>query len=386
MPSHDLAAPPDSPAPPRGWRSVAARFRAQSGRARTLQAAALALVIVAACLALLGRRPNPLLASPILAIRELQAKALYYNGPAWPALRQDRPELLAEGDRHFDSPHVRSFTQAVQNPKLFRQLYRQDRFDKLLLVGDPSQYRPLLKHLYETKDWAVTYVDHTSLVFERAPAAPWQLGQLDAVLAKFGAASNRDRATFFALTAGKLVALNDAANARTLLERARALDPKAPELWSVQAQYHLARGEWRECETAADRALDLERGNLGAMGTKAQVLYATRRFNDAYAISKKLTERLPDDPSMLFYHAKIAHEARIFEEEARVLRKLIALAERSNWPTTGYRVYLGQALGSAGEKGAAIEEFDKVMADPDLPPEQREFAVECMKVIRSQGN
>jgi predicted Zn-dependent protease len=293
--------------------------------------------------------------------------------------------LLGESAQYADSLRVRSFSQAVQNPKLFRQLDRQERFDKLLLVGDPSQYRPLLEHLVETRDWTAVYVDHISLIFQRGAASPWQVGQIEAVLARFGNAPPRDRAAFLALTAGKLVALHDWPAARTLLDRARALGPKAPEVWSVQAQYHLGRGEWKECEAAADRALELERGHLAAMGTKAQVLYATKRFNEAYALSRKLIERLPDDPAMLFYHAKIAHEARAFGEEARVLRRLILLAEREQRPSSGYRVYLGQSLASAGEAAQALEEFGKAMADPDLPKTQRDFAQDCVKLIRSQG-
>jgi tetratricopeptide (TPR) repeat protein len=121
------------------------------------------------------------------------------------------------------------------------------------------------------------------------------------------------------------------------------------------------------------------------MGTKAQVLYSTKRFNEAYALSRKLIERLPDDPGMLFYHAKIAHEARALGEEARVLRRLILLAEQEERPTSGYRVYLGQSLASAGEAGPALEEFGKAMADPDLPKPQRDFAEDCVKLIRSQA-
>jgi tetratricopeptide (TPR) repeat protein len=385
MPSPDSAALSDSAPAPRGWRGVAARFQRQSRSARTLQAGALALVVIAACLSLVARRPNPLLSTPALALEGLHAKSLYYNGPAWPWLRDRRPDLLGESERYVDSARVRSFTQAVQNPKLFRQLDRQERFDKLLLIGDPSQYRPLLEHLVETKDWTVAYVDHMSLIFQRAPATAWQVGQVDALLDRFRGAPARDRAAFLALTAAKLVALHDWPAARTLLDRARALDARAPEVWSVQAQYHLGRGEWKDCEAAADRALELERGHLAAMGTKAQVLYSTKRFNEAYALSRKLIERLPDDPGMLFYHAKIAHEARALGEEARVLRRLILLAEQEERPTSGYRVYLGQSLASAGEAGPALEEFGKAMADPDLPKPQRDFAEDCVKLIRSQG-
>src|SRR4051812_16712816 len=195
--------------PPRGWRGLVDRFQAQSLRVRTLQAGALGLVVVALCLSLLGRRPNSLLTTPALALEGLQAKALYYNGPAWRWLHERRPDLLGESARYPDSQRVRSFTQAVQNPKLFRQLDRQERFDKLLLIGDPSQYRPLLEHLVETKDWTVVYVDHTSLIFQRAPANPWRVEQVDALLARFGGAPARERAAFLALTAAKVVALHD---------------------------------------------------------------------------------------------------------------------------------------------------------------------------------
>ena len=68
-----------------------------------------------------------------------------------------------------------------------------------------------------------------------------------------------------------------------------------------------------------------------------------------------------------------------------MLRKLIALAEKSDRPTSGYRVYLGQSLARAGEARPALEEFAKAMSDPDLPKDQRDFAVDCVKVIRSQG-
>ena len=57
--------------------------------------------------------------------------------------------------------------QAVENPKLFRQLDRQYRFDALLLIGDPSQYRQLLEHLLEANDWTLTYLDHAALIYKR---------------------------------------------------------------------------------------------------------------------------------------------------------------------------------------------------------------------------
>ncbi len=367
------------------WR----RFSPATGRGRRVAAAVVLLLLLSGIGAGLmnwrgWRKENLLLTSPVLAVEELRPSSLYYNGLAWPWLHRLRPDLLSEAEERGDAERVRSFTQAVQSPKLFRQLDRQFRFETLLLVGDPSQFRPLLDHLLETRDWTLTYVDPTSLIWKRGAVAPWDLHRLDAVRARFATASARDRGTFLALCAGKLLAVREPAAARALLEEAQTLGANSAEVESVWAQYHLARGEWHDAEAAADRALKLDGTSLAALGCKAQALYATKRFGEAYALSKRLMERRPDDPNLLFYHAKIAHEARAFEQEADALRRLILLAEANDRPTATYRVYLGQALASSGEAQPALSEFQRAIADPECPPEQRQFARDCVQHVRSQ--
>ena len=83
--------------------------------------------------------------------------------------------------------------QAVQNPKLFRQLDRQHRFDTLLLVGDPSQYRPLLEHLLEAKDWTLQYLDHTSLIYRRSAETPWKPDDFVAIRERLAEIRSRAR-------------------------------------------------------------------------------------------------------------------------------------------------------------------------------------------------
>jgi tetratricopeptide (TPR) repeat protein len=331
-----------------------------------------------------ARKENPLLVTPSIALEGLQSKSLYFNGAAWPWLKLKRPDLLKPEESEPNSERVRDFSQAVQNPKLFRQLDRQDRFDTLLLVGDPTQYRMLLEHLLETQDWGVSYVDHIAVVFKRGGAEKWSLARLEPVRQRFAHASREDRAIFLAKTASKLIALREPAAARQLLGEADALGSAVPDVESTRAQYHLSRGEWKEALAAAERALKIDGTDLSALGTKAQALYSTKRFAEAYNISKQLVAKLPDEPNILFYHARIAHEAKAFQEEAKVLRRLIVMAEADHRPTAGYRVYLGQSLASAGEASPALAEFQAALADPDLPKEQREFAMECMEVIRQQ--
>jgi hypothetical protein len=96
-----------------------------------------------------------------------------------------------------------------------------------------------------------------------------------------------------------------------------------------------------------------------------------------------LLAKLPEEPGVLFYHAKIAHEAKRWEDEIAVMKRLIALAEKAQKPVSGYRIYLAQAYASAGERDKSIEEFDTALRDPDLPEEQRKYADESVMKLRA---
>lgn len=331
-----------------------------------------------------ARSENPLVSTPRLAIEALGAKSLYYNGPARPWLLAQRSDLLAADDRESSSERARLFAQATLSVPLFRQLDRRHRFDTLLLVGDPSGYRTLLDHLVEAKDFTLSYVDHTSLVFARSRTAPWTRQAFDKVRAKLPGVSDRESAEVLAQTASKLTAAHRESDAKSLLDEALKLDAKSADVWSGLASYWTARGEFRDALAAADRALKLDRQHLGALSTRTQVLYATKRYNEALALSQQLMERLPNDPNVLFKHAQIAHEAHAFQREITALEKLIALADAEQRSTTGYRLYLAQSYMAASKAQPAIEAFTRVLADPELPEDQRKFAQESIERIKSR--
>ena len=365
--------------------SVSSIFR--TPRVRMMIALALlAVLALGVKVWLFTERDGPLLATPRLAIEALPGgTSLYFNGAARPWLLAQRADRLTTEDRDERSDRARAMVQAVQNPKLFRQLDRQRRFGTLLLTGDPSQYRPLLDHLLEAKDFAPVYVDATSVIFQRDAARSWDAGDLAAVRAKFAQSPVREQAKFLALTGGKLVALRRAEDARKLLDEALALNPKSKEAWSGLALLHMNRGAGKEAMEAADKALAIDGKFLPALATKTQLLYASKYFSDAYDLSTKLVERVPDDPGILFYHAKIAHEAHAYRAEIKALVKLIAMAEAAERPTAGYQVYLGQAHASAGDAKPAAEAFSKALADPELPEDQRDFAEDNLARIRKRA-
>ena len=345
-----------------------------------------ALLLAAAGWWKLGRSPSvhPLLESPTLLLADVQAQKLYFNGPAYDWLRTRRPDLLAPEDRAEPTPRTRAFAQAVLAPPLFRQADRQQRFDALLFLGDPSQYRPLLEHLVETKDWSLSYVDHWGMVFRRAGGSAWKLADLAPVRARFAGASARDRALFLAQTGMKLVAVREFTAARQVLDEAAQLEARLPDVWNGLAVWHLQRREYAEAFAGADRALALDKDHLPSLATKTLLLYGTRQFSEAYALSSQLIARLPEDPNLLFYHAKIAHEAHAYTAEVETLKKLIARAEDEDRPVSGYQLYLGQAYLSLSDGRGALDAFMNVLNDPDLPQDQRDFARENIARIKKR--
>jgi hypothetical protein len=356
---------------------------------RKLLAAVGALVLIVAIWFARGlwQRPDPLLTTPVLALESLSAKSLYFNGIARPEMLKQRPDLLTAEDRDDGSERTRGMIQAVQNPKLFRQLDRQYRFDTLLLTGDPSQFKPLLDHLVETKTWTLRYADHTSLVFRREGGKTWELADFAAVRARLAKHSAKERAVALAQTATKVLAAGLPEAGKALLDEASQLAPRDPEVANGLAIYHLGRGEWREAAAQVERALAADRKFLPALATKTQLLYGTKRFSEAYDLSRQVVERLPDDPGLLFYHAKIAHEAHAYKAEIAALEKLIAWAEAAGRPVGGYQIYLGQAYASTGDATRSMDSFMLALNDPDLPNDQRAFARENIARIKKRtGN
>ena len=130
-----------------------------------------------------------------------------------------------------------------------------------------------------------------------------------------------------------------------------------------------------------DRALALQPDFTPAMTTKAQILFGARRFDDALAISDKIVQEHPDDPSMLFLHATISHEAHAYQREIAALKHLIELAQAQGQSTTGYEIYLGQAYAETGDAMPSLIAFKKAVDAPDISPEQRKFAQDCIDKI-----
>ena len=326
----------------------------------------------------------PELESSLEHLRSMGAKAVYFNGPAFPHLVRLRPDWLPVADHSISSERVRSMAQSALSPKLFRQLDRQERFDALLLVGDPVQFRPLMEHLNRTRDWALDRVDPWCLVYKRGDQEGFTADSIWKVVRESDAKKASERAGAMAAMAERLVAASRLSAAGELIEAAKQVDSGHPAVSVAEGWYRLARGEWKQAVAAAERALKADKTSQPALSVKAQGLYYTKNYLAAYDLSLRLLEESPDDPVMLFTHAKIAHEVKSYGEEIQILEKLIGIANREKRSPSWYHVYLGQALAVTGKGREAILNFDKALSDPELPPDQKDFATSARAKVALQ--
>jgi tetratricopeptide (TPR) repeat protein len=307
------------------------------------------------------------------------------NRGAVSAVASTAPAEQALGGKSlFRLDREKDFAPAAQNPRLFRQLDRVYHFDALLLTGDPSLFRPLLKHLLETKDWTLAYLDQTALGFRRAPAREWTPDDLKPLREKFAAADKATRVLFLSGLASRLMAIDRTADALDALEDALKLDPQSAEALTQRGIYKMRFAMWTDALDAAAAALHSRKDYPPALAIRAQALYALRKFGEAFGASQKLLALAPDDPQTLFLHARIAHEAHAYDSEVAALRHLVELAEKAGQSTSGYRIYLGQALAKRDDRDEALAEFQKAIDAGDLSDEQTDFARETIRHIKGE--
>jgi tetratricopeptide (TPR) repeat protein len=320
---------------------------------------------------------DPKLAGEQLAIARLtDVHYLFFSPGSHADLLAQRPDLVSAADE-------RSFAEALQTPSIFRNLDHQRQFDALLLSGDPTTYKPLLHHLADAKDFVLTWLDNANLIFSRPGARPWAESDLNAEALQF---QGENHARFLSGAATRLIAIGQLHMARRALDAAGPDGKDLPEYWTALALYDGELTHWTDAFSSLDRALALQPDYTPALATKAQILFGARRFDEALAISDEVVEQHPDDPTMLFLHATIAHQAHSYDREIAALKHLIDLADAQGQSTTGYRIYLGQAYAEHGDAMLSLVQFQKAVQSPDISPEQKQFAQECIGKINGAIN
>lgn len=338
--------------------------------------------MAAAILSLSACAPKPLspeLSTPVLAVKQglgETAGKIYFTPEALSAL---------PGSAEENARLAAMYRATLHNPKAWRALYRQERFDTVLLTGDPAAFRPLLEHLRESADWVLTYVDATSMIFRRtAGATPWTLAALDPLRATFAALPQREQLLFRVQTIHRLAALHRLEDAKALLDETLKLDPDFPPALTELASWHAMQAQWEPALAAATRAVKSDKNYLPAVEAEANALFAHGRFQEALARTRRLVREQPENGASLYLHAKVTHAARAFQEEIEVLQKIIAMAEAERMPTGTWRVYLGQAYGATGDGVASIAQFELALKDQSLSEAERKFATRAIERIKGR--
>jgi tetratricopeptide (TPR) repeat protein len=320
---------------------------------------------------------------PVLLLAEVKGRSLFLSPTARDAAVRLRPELLTADDRDPASMRSRSFQQAMLHERLFDALADRYSFDEVVLSGDASQLQNMADHLLAERRYELVYLDHWGVIFSKAGAGRtrWHPAQLDALRARMGSLRRRDEAAFLAQTARKLLMVKEYAQAGAWLLEAVKTDAKSADSWAALGSYHMASGQFASGIDAANRALECSANFVPALAVKAQCLFSMKRFIDAYGVSRDLLKRVGDDPSLLFYHAKIAHEAGALEEEIATLKRLIDLAEKAGRPAASYRLYLGQAYAKTGAGPEAIAALRASLTEGALSKSEEEFARKSLEQV-----
>ena len=359
-------------------------FRSIISNHKKIVSAGLCAVVALAVLIAYLRNRQPALSeditTPALAVAALDAKSPYFTISARDYISKKKPEWISAHDSEEDR---RDFKRSEADPETWRKLDRKYRFDAVLLCGDPGEYRKLLDHLIGTRDWTLTYLDHTSLIFRRAPAKPWSINDFNALQQKFANYPKADRALFLVQCGVKLLAVGEFGLAKQLLDESLSLDGNSAETWTQLANYEVQSINYNKALEDVGRALALDGENEHALATKAQIFYSTKRYDDALTASQQLVKLEPDDQNILFFHAKIAHEAHAYTQEIATLIHLIELAEKEHEPTAGFHIYLAQAYARSKDNAAALEEFQKALDEGNLSPEQTQYINESMTTLKS---
>jgi len=328
-----------------------------------------------------GKQPVSIeISTPKLAADRLKGVTpganLFFTRPALIALKEKGPADLEKRAAGYEA--------VLQNPKAWRELDRRERFSAVLLTGDPAGFRSLLEHLHKSPDWTLTWLDHTSYLFERAPAVAWTAAALDDLKAVFASHTPDEQVTMRVQAAQRLIAIGEREAAEALLKEAAALDANSAAVWAASASLHAACGRWDKAAEAADRALAVDARYWPAVATKADALYAFGRFSEALTLTRKLAGATPEDGQNLALHARVAHAAHAYREEIEVLEKIIAMSQSRALPTGSWRVFLAQAYAADGRPEDALAQFQAALKEPELPPQEKSFAEKGIERIQSR--
>ncbi len=315
---------------------------------------------------LVGCSPDEATDSRLLAPTELWAARdadarLFINPEAAAAL-----EAVGENS----GPQLDLARVALDDPSAWRRLDRRERFDGVLLAGQPAETRTLARHLIQSPDFRLERLDNWGFLFSRNAPVSYRQPAPEALVPNLTDPSQR--ANYLAAVAVNLDTIGEFDAARDYLAAAETLAPDSPQVLVRRAYLDLQHQRHAAAVIAASQALEQDPDSAPALEIAAQSLAAVGAADRAWQVAERLLDVSDSkDPRLLFLHARLASDAHAYSREQNSLEKLVAITEQAGRSATTYRVYLGQSYARQGLPRPALVQFEAALENPDLRSDQR---------------
>ncbi len=268
------------------------------------------------------------------------------------------------------TPPTSDETNTLTDPSAWRSLDRRQRYDAVLLAGQPAETAPLAAHLIQSPDFRLERLDNWGFLFSRKPSVSYRPPPPTEVVPDLSDPTLR--ADYLAAFAVNLDTIGAYEAARDYLDAARALAPESAMVLVREAYVDLAHKRHSAAVAAASRALEIAPDSAPALEIAAQSFAAVGATDRAWQVGERLLEVAgSNDPRILFLHARLASDAHAYSREQDSLERLVAITEAVGRSATSYRVYLGQSYARQALPRPALKQFEAALADPDLGDQQR---------------
>ncbi len=299
---------------------------------------------------------------------------IYINPDARPIARFGGP--LLQRIANSDSRRI------PREPSLWRENDRATRYSAAWLLGDPSGYAPLARHLGESPDWRLAAVDAVGLLFVRAPRES-QFATEPALQFAREQGAAADRANFMAACATSCLAAGAIPEANEISRIATRQSHESTRAAVARSRALVLAGDVRAALEEGRRAINLQPRSSDAWQAFAEILLHAGQVDEAAAAGRRAMNLAPGDAGALWLAARTANAARAYGEETEILERLAALTKGRGGDAGFYLLYLGQAYAKMGLARPALKALREAARTKGLTEEQRRQIQEQIDTVEA---
>ncbi len=316
---------------------------------------------------------NPRLAAPVALVETTagHSRRVFVNPSALISVAAVNPALIDPS-----TPPVELAT-LVQSPTKWRAEHRNNPFSAVLLAGNLTEAKPLIRHLLESPDWHLARVDNQGIVF--LPGG--QADHLEPEIPPFE--SPQERATYLSQYAICLDAAGQKTAANARMDEALEISGNDFSILVRAASLAAFQNRWERARSLAVKADKARPGSFEAEYLLAWSLLETRAFGKAFDLTTRLARSHPQDITILMLHARAARASKDFTTETATLEKILPLTKNDPASTSRIHLFLGQSWAQRGFPDQAMAHY-KLALDGDLSPAETRDIREAMKTIEEK--